>query len=147
MLRKILDPCHKPKPKVGILNKSETNPTIQQGQEQEINSHTPEQNTPLFCKTRRLMHLLRAAYNQFLQKPIDPIPHLETLIFQIHFPTKIPSMIKLLIASGFFITILYTCPNFLVRATSLIFLNLITLGSWIPLINFKMFSCSFIIAI
>jgi hypothetical protein len=61
MLRDILDPCHTAKPQIGNLNK--TNPTTQQGKELEINSHTPEQNTPHFCKTRRLMHLIRAAYN------------------------------------------------------------------------------------
>jgi hypothetical protein len=60
---------------MGILNKSERTTTIQQGQELEINSHTPEQNTLRFCKTRRLIHLNRVAYNQILHKPIDPRPH------------------------------------------------------------------------
>jgi len=31
MVRKILDPRHKAKPQMVIFNKSETNPTIQQG--------------------------------------------------------------------------------------------------------------------
>jgi hypothetical protein len=63
MVRDILDPCHTEKPQIGVPNKSETNPTTQQGKELEINSHTPEQNTPRFCKTRRLVHLIREAYN------------------------------------------------------------------------------------
>jgi hypothetical protein len=101
MVSEILDLCHKARVQMCILNKSEINPTIQQGHELEINSHTPEQNTPRFCNTRKLIHLIRVAYNQILQKPGDPSPHSETLSFKIHFLIKIPSMIKLLIASSF----------------------------------------------
>jgi hypothetical protein len=77
---------------MGILNKSETNPSIQQGQKLGINSHT----LSVFCRTQKLTHLIRAAYNQILQQPIDPSPHPETLIFKNHFPIKISSTIKLL---------------------------------------------------
>jgi len=110
MVREILDPYHKAKPLMDILNKSETNTTIQQGQDLEINSHTSEQNTPRFCKTRRLIHLIRAAYNQILQKPIDLSSRPETMTFNIHVGIKIPSMIMLIIASGLLIRILYTFP-------------------------------------
>jgi hypothetical protein len=56
MVREILHPCHKEKPHMGILNKSETNSTIQQGQELEINSHIPEQNTPQLDATITLIN-------------------------------------------------------------------------------------------
>jgi hypothetical protein len=88
MVREILDRCHKAKPQMGILNKSETNPTIQQGQELEINSHT----LSVFVKLKGLFTLSeQPTVKSYKTQPI-PVP----LIFKIHFPIKIPSKIKFL---------------------------------------------------
>jgi hypothetical protein len=57
MVRKILDPYHKAKPQTGILNNSETNTTIQQGQNLEINSHAPEKTLRVFVKLEGLYTL------------------------------------------------------------------------------------------